>query len=310
MGGVVSSLNPVNMVSDALGFGAANSVVGGILGGGSDSSAYDTSGLERAKDEQVRLLNKIYEENVERQQPFYDIGLSSTNQLANLLGLEGYDTGDGFGSLAQQITPEQVMAGEGYQFRQAEGQKAIDRALAAQGKTFSPEAVKSLMSFNQGLASEEYGNEFARQAGQQQDLFNRLATISGYGTGASSAMANLGQNYGSQVGDLTTSLAQSQLASNQAREAANQSMFNTLLGGGLGIGAAALMSDERTKENIRKVGEEKGFNIYEYNYKGDDKVYRGVMAQEVQKVAPEAVIEKDGVLRVDYDKLGIKMEAK
>lgn len=69
-------------------------------------------------------------------------------------------------------------------------------------------------------------------------------------------------------------------------------------------GAAA--SDISLKENIEKVGEEKGFNIYEFNYKGDSKRYRGVMAQEVQKVMPEAVTEKDGFLAVFYDMIGIK----
>lgn len=70
--------------------------------------------------------------------------------------------------------------------------------------------------------------------------------------------------------------------------------------------ADAAKSDMNLKENIEKVGEENGFNIYEFNYKDDPKRYRGVMAQEVQKVMPEAVIVKDGYLAVFYDMIGIK----
>jgi len=74
-------------------------------------------------------------------------------------------------------------------------------------------------------------------------------------------------------------------------------------GGGAGAAAA---SDLSLKENIEKEGKENGFNIYEFNYKGDPKRYRGVMAQEVQKIMPEAVTVKDGFLAVFYDMIGIK----
>lgn len=79
-------------------------------------------------------------------------------------------------------------------------------------------------------------------------------------------------------------------------------------GGGAASGAAAA-SDINLKENIKKTGEENGFNIYEFNYKGDpDKRYRGVMAQEVKEIMPEAVIEMDGYLAVNYDTIGIKFK--
>jgi hypothetical protein len=75
-----------------------------------------------------------------------------------------------------------------------------------------------------------------------------------------------------------------------------------------GAGAAAAASDISLKENIEKVGEKNGFNIYEFNYKGKLGRYSGVMAQEVQKIMPDAVIEKDGYLAVYYDKIGIEFK--
>jgi len=82
--------------------------------------------------------------------------------------------------------------------------------------------------------------------------------------------------------------------------------------GGLGKfmgagGFAALFSDERLKENIKKVGEANdGQNIYAYNYK-DDPMKRttlGLMAQEVEKVRPEAVVKDlfSGFKMVNYAK--------
>lgn len=70
------------------------------------------------------------------------------------------------------------------------------------------------------------------------------------------------------------------------------------------IGTAAMMlSDERAKENIEEVGTTKdGQKIYRYNYKGDDLVHIGLIAQEVEQEHPEAVTEIGGLKHVDYEK--------
>ncbi|MDK4703900.1 tail fiber domain-containing protein [Rhizobium sp. CNPSo 4062] len=76
-----------------------------------------------------------------------------------------------------------------------------------------------------------------------------------------------------------------------------------------GIGSTAAKSDVRLKENIVPIGEKNGLPIYEWNYIGRSERYRGVMAQDVQKVRPDAVVmEGDGYLGVYYDKIGISME--
>jgi len=52
-----------------------------------------------------------------------------------------------------------------------------------------------------------------------------------------------------------------------------------------------------------------GFYRFSYNDSDSDKVYVGVMAQEVQTVMPAAVVRgSDGYLRVFYDKLGLKFQ--
>ena len=69
-------------------------------------------------------------------------------------------------------------------------------------------------------------------------------------------------------------------------------------------------SDIRLKENIQLERQEKGLNIYSFNYKTDkDKRYEGVMAQEVIETHPEAVIiDEDGYYKVFYSMLGIEMK--
>lgn len=78
----------------------------------------------------------------------------------------------------------------------------------------------------------------------------------------------------------------------------------------LGSGYTGTSSDIRLKENVKKVGEVEGINMYEFNFKDDPNKtkYKGVIAQEVVGI-PGAVIKgDDGYLRVDYDKLPVKME--
>lgn len=80
-----------------------------------------------------------------------------------------------------------------------------------------------------------------------------------------------------------------------------------LLGGGLGI-LGSLFSDERVKQDIKRVGEtDEGTPIYTYRYKpgiiSDEPgpVMMGMMAQEVRKKHPEAVTKlPGGILAVDY----------
>lgn len=52
----------------------------------------------------------------------------------------------------------------------------------------------------------------------------------------------------------------------------------------------------------------RGFPIYEFNYINiPEKTYTGVMAQDVEKIMPEAVFESEGFKKVNYDMIGIEM---
>ena len=63
-------------------------------------------------------------------------------------------------------------------------------------------------------------------------------------------------------------------------------------------------SDIRIKENIVPEGARwKGLQIYTYNYRGDPTPRRGVMAQEVEKVRPDAVTTIGGIKHVNYGAL-------
>jgi len=79
------------------------------------------------------------------------------------------------------------------------------------------------------------------------------------------------------------------------------------MGGGMGGGRR---SDVTLKHDVVLLGYlDNGLGFYRFAYNGSDTAYVGVMAQEVQQVAPEAVVRgRDGYLRVFYDKLGLTFQ--
>ena len=90
------------------------------------------------------------------------------------------------------------------------------------------------------------------------------------------------------------------LGSSNAQNAQTNSLMNT----GLMAYAAYMMSDRRLKRNIKKVGKTpSGLNIYSYDYIwGEPSI--GVMADEVEKVIPEAVaVHPSGYKMVNYAKV-------
>jgi hypothetical protein len=100
--------------------------------------------------------------------------------------------------------------------------------------------------------------------------------------GAQAAGQNAMQNYGIQQSGVN---------------AQNAGLYSLL---GSGAMAAGMFSDRRLKSNIERVGTHRlGIGIYEYDIFGERQ--RGVMADEVEKVMPEAVINHaSGFKMVNY----------
>ena len=70
-------------------------------------------------------------------------------------------------------------------------------------------------------------------------------------------------------------------------------------------------SDIELKQDIVLLGRlDNGLGFYRFHYKGNDQLFVGVMAQEVQRVLPNAVVRgRDGYLQVDYGLVGVRFQA-
>ena len=70
---------------------------------------------------------------------------------------------------------------------------------------------------------------------------------------------------------------------------------------GTGLTAGIKYSDRRLKHDIRRVGTlDNGLAVYAYKMNGSDVTELGVMADEVEKVMPSAVVDNGGFKMVDY----------
>lgn len=86
----------------------------------------------------------------------------------------------------------------------------------------------------------------------------------------------------------------------QQRQATMGGLFNI----GSSLGAAAFMSDRRLKRDIERVGAlPSGLPVYRFKYLWDNIERVGVMAQDVLKVIPTAVVNVGNFYAVDYGRL-------
>ena len=191
------------------------------------------------------------------------------------------------------------------------GSEAYDRAMQSQAQRENDLLL--------GATTQGFGvGQQARQSALQEQAYLRnepLNTLSAVRTGSQvqgPSFVNSAQQAttaGPDILGATQMGYNAQLAASNAQNAANNAMTSGLFS----LGGAALMSDIRTKENIKAVGWlPNGLPVYEYEYKAEFKdhplaghgTHTGVMAQEVEVMYPNAVITlHDGYKAVDYGKL-------
>jgi hypothetical protein len=126
----------------------------------------------------------------------------------------------------------------GYQFRMNEGIRARDYSASARGKLLSGAQLKGIERYAQGLASQEYGNAYAREVDANARDYNRLADMTSMGQASAAGQAaatgraadntsaiqmQQGENAANMYGGIATSantLAQNWLLHNQQKNQA------------------------------------------------------------------------------------------
>jgi hypothetical protein len=133
-----------------------------------------------------------------------------------------------FGDLNRDFTLADFQKDPGYEFRLSEGEKGINRAAAARGGLVSGAALKDLDRYDQDYASGEFSNAYNRFNNDRASRFNRLSTMAGLGTSATTQLINNNQTTANNVGDLMTQVGNVNAARDISRGNANADAVTTL----------------------------------------------------------------------------------
>jgi hypothetical protein len=168
-------------------FWVAGAVVGSsLLSANQANKAAQTQ--SQAADTSAALQERMYNENLKRQQPFYDVGVNALPELVQ----------------ASKYTPfsmAQFQADPGYQFRLSEGTKALERSAAARGGLISGGALKAAQRYGQDMASNEYTNAFNRYQAERTARLQPLQSLTGMGQTTANTINNAGTTMASNVGE-------------------------------------------------------------------------------------------------------------
>jgi hypothetical protein len=199
--------------------------------------------------------------------------------------------GTGLGAASAELLNRDAYASQREQQRRAFASNLLDAAgaMRQRGAALFPTIDPYARAIDGGLAlgqsAQQFGlNTAGTQFGRGMELFGGASTFN------VNRMDNLRTNWMDNSAAVTGANRQAsatQAAANAAKPKWYETAFSAI---------GNIFSDKRMKEDIKplgKAGSVLGLTAYEYSYKGDKKKHKGFMAQDVQKVLPEAVEEMD-----------------
>jgi hypothetical protein len=164
-----------------------------------DAAATSAAGMRYAADTNREMFN-ITNENL---RPYREQGQVSLKDLVARMP-----------ELTRAYTPEDFNQGidPGYQFRLAQGQKALENQYNRGGGLISGNVMQGMQDYTQGQASQEFGAAFGRNAATQTNIFNRLKGIADMGLNATGTTAQAATSAGQTIGSAQIGAANAEAA--------------------------------------------------------------------------------------------------
>jgi hypothetical protein len=224
------------------------------------------------------------------------IASDTTNQINGQFAAAGRE----FSGANQQALARGIAQGEAPVIASQYNQDVADQLNAANTLFNAQNATSGLLS---GLNQQALGNQQQGVTAAQNAL-----SAQNFGPQQQLALAQLAQSIPAQNLQLLAQIgvpiaklgSQSNGTTQGTQDLSGAQQFGTIAQG-LGSLAKFLPSDARLKEEITPVGSLfDGTPVYGYRYKGAGAYHIGLMAQDVEKVSPHAVIEIGGFKAVDY----------
>jgi hypothetical protein len=168
------------------GWVAAATIGGALIGSSASRSA--SKAQERAAKEGSAAQERMFERQVELQEPFRQAGV---NALPELVAASKYTP----------FTMQQFQADPGYAFRLQEGLKALDRTAAARGGLLSGATLRGATRYGQEMGSQEFTNAFNRYQAERQARLNPLQSLAGMAQTSANTLTNAAGQYGQNLAE-------------------------------------------------------------------------------------------------------------
>lgn len=139
-------------------------------GAAKDAARAQESAANLGIQEQRRQFD-TFQQNIS---PYLQAGQSGLNRLTGLLD-----------------DPDSIQDSAAYQWRMGQGLQGLDRSAAARGGLYGGGHQTDVLNYAQGLASQEYGNQWSRLAG-----------LAGMGQNAAVGAGSMGQAAAGNIGNL------------------------------------------------------------------------------------------------------------
>lgn len=205
---------------------AAVAVVGGVMG---NNSAKKAAGAQKkAQAKAAKEQKKMYEQSRKDMQPYMESGTLANTDLNMRMGLAGDASNKDYGFLMKRFNNQEFEKDPGYQFRMDEGNRGIAATQAARGGLLSGAAAKEASRYNQGFASNEYGQAYDRFNNDQAGQYNKLTGIKQDGQQAATSLLGVNSAHGNNMAEGQKNLGSIKADLIGARNANNQNMLSSL----------------------------------------------------------------------------------
>lgn len=272
----------MSFVAKALGFGGRETA-------GGRAAEAQTQGSQQAIDELRRQFG-ITQENIA---PFLEAGQQALPGVVEGTTAEGLDERLG-----------RILGTDIFQNLLGERTRAVEGQLASTGQSRSGFGLQAAAQIPTDLALQ-----------LEQLLTGRSTQLAGSGQNVALGLGSLGGQAAGGIGNLFQSQGQARgagiITDAQAEARRSQQQLNTVATVG-----SIFFSDPSLKENIERIGEVNGLNLYQWDWidKAKGTLIEkcpdiGFMADEVEKMFPKLVSEFCGFLVIDYPALLDELEA-
>lgn len=229
-------------IATAIVGGALISGVAGTMGASSAADAQTQAASQQAAtaSETLALQKQMYDADVARNKPFYDIGVEALPTMKNMVTGK-YD----------------MTASPAAQYELTQGTKTLNRQLAARGLLGSGNAAQRLGELSSGVAAKDYN-----------DQYNRLLDQIKIGTGASAQTGQSSNTYNSAIGAAGSATEAAQANAGQARAALYSGMgglAQSSIGTGINAFNAYNSYANSPSQATNYMGNTSGLNKSEYN---------------------------------------------